>query len=183
MQKIFLAALISFPLAGFAQQGKQLRLSLQQALDTGLQNRYDIRAAGYNIALAENALGKSKKIWIPDVNASGNIRYNTQLQATYIPKGFIGLTEPDLLAFGAKNETVFGLDLTETIYKPGLHTDIKIAENELALQREKDKAAAIGVKDQSAASYFNVLLKTLQYRIDGEDESSYGQYFELSEGR
>lgn len=165
------------------QAPDHLRISLQDALDVGLKNRYDIRAEAYTVSLAENAIAKKKKEWIPTISGTGDIHYNTQLQATYIPAGFVGLTKPELLALGAKNTTVFGLELDQTIYKPGIATDIKIAQNDLALQKEKNRQTAIDIKLRIAEAYLDVLLKELQYTIAANDESRFRDYEELARGK
>lgn len=88
---IFLFHLIlCVPFIGMAQTQTY---SLEQAMEAGIQNRFDIQSREYNVYLAENQIQKSKKAWIPNVEAEGNIQYNTQLSPTYVPKGFAGFDE------------------------------------------------------------------------------------------
>jgi outer membrane protein len=183
MKKSTLLILILASTHANAQTGDHLRLSLQDALDIGLKNRYDIRAEAYTVSLAENTIAKKKKEWIPTISGTGDIHYNAQLQATYIPAGFVGLTKPELLALGAKNTTVFGLELDQTIYRPGITTDIKIAQNDLAWQKEKNRQTAIDIKLRIAEAYLDVLLKELQYTIAANDESRFRDYAELARGK
>ena len=58
MKKIIFALALFLPVAMIAQTGSTITISLQQALDMGLQNRYDIRANQYNVTIAANAIGK-----------------------------------------------------------------------------------------------------------------------------
>jgi outer membrane protein len=183
MKKSTLLILILASTYANAQTGDHFLLSLQDALDIGLKNRYDIRAEAYTVSLAENTIAKKKKEWIPTISGTGDIHYNAQLQATYIPAGFIGLTKPELLALGAKNTTVFGLELDQTIYRPGITTDIKIAQNDLAWQKEKNRQTAIDIKLRIAEAYLDVLLKELQYTIAANDESRFRDYTELARGK
>ena len=62
MKKVILIILSVVSVSVYAQQaGNNLTLSLQQAVDLGLKNRYDIQAHKYNLAIAYNKISKSKK--------------------------------------------------------------------------------------------------------------------------
>jgi outer membrane protein TolC len=183
MKRLILLACLGATVSVHAQTRTPITLSLRQAIDTGLKNRYDVQADQYNIGMAENDISKSKKAWIPDIHAEGNVQYNAQIQPTYVPKGFIGLTEPEMLAFGAKNATVFGLTLDQPVFRPGIRTDVKIAKASLALQKEKVRGNDIGIKNVIATAYLDVLLKDLQYRIALDDEHRFKAYEELAAGK
>ncbi|OQP64431.1 hypothetical protein A3860_20905 [Niastella vici] len=183
MKKIFLLLITAMATAAFAQTNNSLSLSLQQAISTGLKNRYDIQASQYDVSLAQNAISKNRQEWLPEINASGNMRYNTQLQATMIPAGFGGFDKAQLLALGAKNVTIFGLDLVQPIYKPALTSDIKIAQNNLDLQKEKNREQEINIKQQISEAYLNVLLNQLQLRTATGIEKRYEDYYELASGK
>jgi outer membrane protein TolC len=174
-----LFALIS--VSAMAQTENKLSLSLHQAKELGLKNRYDQQANQYNVLVAKNGIEKTKNEWLPDLNASGNIRYNTQLQSTLLPAGFNGSTEPKLIAFGAKNVTVFGLDLTQTIYNPSITMDKQIAKNKVAYEQEKNKGNEINIKMQISQSYLNVQLKALQLKITQDNENRYADYYGVAQ--
>ena len=71
-----------------------------------LKNRFDAQANKINVDLANNTVEKSKKEWLPDINATGDIRYNTQLQTMVFPDGF-GNGVNTVIAMGTKNNTLF----------------------------------------------------------------------------
>lgn len=183
MKRFLFLLLSGFALPATAQNSPTINVSLQQAINMGLANRYDMQANKYNITLADNTLQKSKKEWLPDIGADGNIRYNTQLQATFIPPGFGGLDKAELLALGAKNATVLGMALQQPVLQPTLNTDIKIARNNLALQKEKNRSDEINIKIQIATAYYNVLLKALQQHIATQDEQRFHEYYTLAAGK
>lgn len=183
MKNIILCALLSLPLTIHAQMSQQRSLSLQQAMQLGLKNRFDLKAEQYNIDLSENQASLDKKAWIPDVHAEGSVQYNTNLQPTYVPAGFAGFTEPEMLSFGAKQQSVFGLALEQPIFKPGINTNVKIAKAQLSLQQEKLRGLEIAVKSAIATAYLNVLLKKLQSRIAWDEEQRYAEYQILAKGR
>jgi outer membrane protein len=183
MKKIIIIALALLSFQGYAQQAPtNLEVSLQEAIDLGLKNRFDVQADKYNLIMADNEIGKSKKEWIPEISASGNMRYSPQMQATYIPAGYFG-NEAGLVALGAKSTSVFGLDLNQTIYKPGINSDIKIAKNELQIEKERNRQSENTIKEQIAYAYLSVVLRELQSTIAAADEQRYKEYEQVAEGK
>lgn len=158
-------------------------LSLEQAIDKGLHNRFDRKADAYNIDLADNKIQQQKKAWIPDIHAEGNAQYNTDLKPTVVPGEFVGEEDPSLLALGSKSTTEFGLSLEQPVFKPGINTDVKIAKAQRTLEREKHHGTKINIKEQVAQTYLNVLLKRLQYHIAQKEERRYQQYKTLVKGK
>ena len=183
MKKIIIIVLALLSFQGYAQQAtSDLKVSLQEAIDLGLKNRYDVQADKYNLMMADNEIGKSKKEWIPEISGSGNVRYSPQLQATYIPAGFFG-NEAGLVALGANSSSVFGLDLNQTIYKPGINSDIKIAKNNLQIEQERNRQSENTIKEQIAYAYLSVVLRELQSDIAAADEQRYKEYAQVAEGK
>jgi outer membrane protein TolC len=183
MKKVVIILLALLSLRGYAQQSVgELKVSLQEAIDLGLNNRYDVQADKYNLAIADNEIGKSKKEWIPEISGAGNMRYSPQIQATYIPAGYFGI-EAGLGALGAKATNVFGLDLNQTIYKPGINADIKIAKNNLRLEKERNRQSENNVKEKIAYAYLGVVLRELQSNIAAADEQRYKEYEQVADGK
>jgi outer membrane protein TolC len=178
---IVLASSLSF--SGYSQSStSELKVSLQEAIDLGLKNRYDIQSDRYNLEIAENEIAKSKKEWVPEITGVGNIRYSPQIQATFIPGGFLN-NEAALVALGAKSTTALGLDLNQTVYKPGISSDVKIAKNQLESEKQRNKQNENTIKEQIAQAYLNVVLKELQSKIAGDDEQRYKDYAQVAEGK
>jgi len=173
------ALLLLGPLA----QAQTTTLSLEQAVETGLKNRYDVQADRYDLDLAANSVNKAKKEWIPELSGNGNIRYNSQIQNQLIPAGFAGLPEPLLVGLGAKNISVFGLDLSQPIYRPGITTDVKVARNNLEIQKERNRQDENAIRQKITESYLNVLLRELQWKIAANNEQRYSEYLGVAEGK
>ena len=164
-------------------QTDTIKISLKQAIEIGQQNRYDIQSNKYTISISENAVNRSKKEWIPEVTGSGNVRYNSQMQVRILPAGMLGNTEPKAFSMDTKTNSVYSLDLTQIIYKPGIVTDIKIAKNNFELEKEKDRQFEINTKIAITESYLNILLKKLQWKVANDNESRYNEYMHVAEGK
>jgi outer membrane protein len=178
-----LSVLLAIACSAYSQINHKIIVTLKEAMNIGVKNRYDMQANQYNIDLAENDILKSKKAWIPDIKAQGHIQYNTQLQSTLVPGGFLGSSKPQLLAMGAKNASIFGLSLEQPIFQPDIKSNIQLAKNRQALSQEKARQSEIQIKTQIATAYFNVLLKRLQSQIASIEENRYREYMELAQGK
>ncbi|WP_232325901.1 TolC family protein [Spirosoma montaniterrae] len=185
VQRIFSIAggwLMGLWLAAAGPANAQTRLSLNDAIALGLANRYDARANTIDVSLAENTVQQRRNDWIPDLNLSGNLRYNTQLQKTVLPAGAFGNTEPQTVAFGTRNNTALSLDLTQPLYRPDLKTDRQIAANTVALEKEKLSQRQTNLKVQIAEAYLNVLLRELQQTTARAEADRYQTYLTIAEG-
>lgn len=183
MKKITYILIIAAICCNLSAQNDTLKLSLDQAIKLGMNNRFDVKGNRINNTLAMNRLLKTKKELLPDISASGVLNYHGQLQPSIIPAGYLGFTEPMKIAIGMKNNTSLALDLNYTIYKPGLYTDIKIASNNLMLEEERNNKSDINIKIEIAEAYDNILLKKLQFEIAGKNEKRYKEYYELTKGK
>jgi outer membrane protein len=185
MKKIIYLLVISVFCCTITAQPKTdtLKLSLNQAIELGLNNRFDAKSGAMNIDMAKNKVLASKKELLPDISANGKITYNDHVEPTIVSPGMLGFTEAQKIALGMKNNTVFSLDLNYTIYKPGLYTDIKIASNNLELEKEKNNKSDNDIKVEIAKVYDNVLLKSLQYEIARRNENRYKEYYNLASGK
>src|SRR5690625_2828181 len=183
MKKVILIVIMGLSITAQAQTEQTLKISLQQAMEIGLHNRFDVKAKQYNIDLSKNNINKSKKAWIPQISAEGNVQYNTQIRATPVPKDFPGFEDVGTIALGAKNVTTFGLSLEQPLFQPGIHADIKVDKARYRGQQEKFRGEKIKIKEQIATAYLNVILKRLQYKIAREEEKRFGKYKNLMQGK
>jgi len=183
MKKIIYLLVLSAFCSTIAAQTDTIKLSLDRAIQLGLNNRFDAKEGTLNIDIAKNKLVKSKKELLPDISANGKITYNGQVEPTIVSAGILGFTEPQKIALGMKNNTAFALDLNFTVYKPGLYTDIRMASNNLDLEKEKNNKTDIDIKVKVSEAYDNVLLKSLQYQIAQKNENRYKEYYDLAKGK
>lgn len=151
----------------------QQRLSLSEAMEQAVKNRYDARANRLDVELAENAVSKSRNEWIPEITAGGEILYNSQLQTMIFAEG-------ETSKMGTKNLTALSLELSQPIFKPGLSTDIKIKKAALSVQKEVLREKDNDIRLYVAQAYLNVILREQQLLLTRESAERYQSYFELA---
>jgi outer membrane protein len=163
----YIIALLSLSFLGNAQQ-ERLKLSLQDAINLGLKNRIELQTQRLNIRLSENTLKQNQNQWLPTLEGSGNIRYNTQLQESVLPEGaFGGATGSGSvrIPFGTKVNTTFSIDASQNLFKPSVNQDVKIAKKNIELENEVINQTSSQIKLSIAEAYYAVLLRQEEIRI------------------
>ncbi len=160
-----------------------LTLSLKQAQTLGIERRFDLKAKLQETEILQQEIIQKQQNLLPDVKATANIMYHPQVQSTLIPAGFGGLSEPAVLALGAKSISVFSLEVKHTLYNPSLKTEIKIAETIKLKEEEAHREEILHVKKQITEAYLNVLLRKLQQQIAVFQEQRLQEYVDLMEGK
>jgi outer membrane protein len=155
-------------------------LSLNDALEYAVKNRFDAQANTIDVALAGNAIRKSQNEWLPKISANGELLYNTKLQTMVFDQGNGNITE---FQTGTKNQSTLSLELSQTIYKPGLTSNIKINKAEQFVQNEKLKEKENSIKMTVTETYLNVILKEQQLKLSHENTERFKAYFDIAKDR
>lgn len=179
---LYIFLILTLRNTAFAQT-EAFSLSLKQAVELGLKNRNDIKSGKYDVLISENAVKQSKNGWIPEIEGSADIRYNTELSKTIVPAGVLGNSEPMAFSLETKTNSVYALNLTQPLYKADLINDTRIAKNNLAIEKERRIQAETAIILSITQSYLNVLLKELQYKLAKENESRYDAYLHIATGK
>lgn len=154
----------------------QQKLSLANAMGYATKNRYDAQANKIDIDLAENAVTKSRNEWLPEITANGEVLYNAKLQTMIFDTG-------EEFQMGTKNLTTLGLELNQTIYKPGLSADIKINKAALLVQKEVLRENESNIQLYVVEAYLNVILREQQLKLTEESADRYESYFDLAKDK
>lgn len=184
MKKILPIILIITSAFCYAQSpGNKFRISRTEAINMGLKNRYDIKAKQFDINITAAKIKQARNNWLPEINGQGNLKYSPQLQNSIIPGGFLpGFNEAQLLPLTVKNEGVFGLSLNQPVFNADLRNDVKLAQNHLAMEQEKNRAEEISIMLQISQSYLNVQLRELQQRVASDIAARNSEYAQIAEG-
>ncbi len=93
------------------------KLTIDDAIKIGLENRLELKTQALQIRLTESENQKIKAKWLPQVTAGADVRVNTQLQTSILPFDITGKNP------GASSEIQFGLPYSNTL---GLQAEQKI---------------------------------------------------------
>ncbi len=155
---------------GFAQQAETLELSLQKAMDMGLQNRLDLKNQHLQMAIADNETKKLTTKNLPQITGTADFRYWTTLQTNILPGSAFATPQfpnpPDrAVKFGLPYNNNFSLNLKQNIYDPGNHMDRQISKVGSESQKMALEQSAIDVKLLIAQAYCDVLLNQEKYAM------------------
>jgi outer membrane protein TolC len=181
--KIFFLGLLTTLGLHVACAQEPLQLSMQQAKELALKNRFDVKANRYDVEIAAKEIKVKKQAFVPDLRITGNVSYHPQIQSVLVPPGFGGASEPTMLALGAKSISVYGLELNQPLLDAGLGTDIKLARNSAGWEAERNRGKEIEIKQRVSEAYLNVLLRDLQRQIATKEASRYSEYYALAKGK
>jgi outer membrane protein TolC len=151
-------------------------LTLPEAIELGLKNRSELKSQALQLQLDQQQDAKIKASWLPQLSATGDIRYNAILQKSVLPIGEFGLPgiSPDAtttVAFGVPFNTSVGLDATQKIFDPNKNIDKKInanvVENQLITLDKQKKDIRYAITE----AYYNVLLQKEKVKLAEESVS------------
>jgi outer membrane protein len=83
--KIFFLGLLTTLGLHVACAQEPLQLSLQQAKELALKNRFDVKANRYDVEIAAKEIKTKKQAFVPDLRITGNVSYHPQIQAVLVP--------------------------------------------------------------------------------------------------
>lgn len=151
------------------------KYSLRQCLDFALNNSYSLHKAKLDISGADYQIQEGKSEVLPQINATGSMDHSLVLSTTMLPGEIIGQPGMQIpVQMGAKNVLDFGVHVEQVVFAPALFTGIKIARNNLELE----KLRAIMTKEEIifnvSNAYYDILnnmqeLDNINYMISMQD--------------
>jgi outer membrane protein len=146
-------------------QSNNISMSLEDAIQYGLKNRYDMQSNDVQLDISKNEWNKNKYQWLPSLNGIGNIRYNTQLPTTVLPAGAFGNPDPSNVQFGTRNNTTLAIDFEQTIIKPTIFSDTKLGRNQYNQQQVRSEQKSKDIRKLISLAYYDALLKKRQWEL------------------
>jgi outer membrane protein TolC len=130
MKKLLAVALL---LGGASGVARAQTFTLAEALKIGLENRLELKSQALQVQLAQTENQKVVAKWLPQVSASADLRWNTQLQTTILPFDLSG-NNP-----GGTTAARFGLPFNNTV---GVQLDQKVLDANQGLDRKINNVQA-----------------------------------------
>jgi outer membrane protein TolC len=180
---IIITCIICVPFS-FAQSNST-SLSLEDAIQRSLVNRYDLKIQKVNTLIAENEVSKVNTRSLPQLTSDLDFRYNSQLQTNIIPGGFFGSPNaPDKeVQFGTKYNTLWGFNLNQTSFNPTNISDRKIAAVQTEYQRQNEKLTEIVIKEEVTEAYFTALLWKEKIALSSENVKRAEEVYQVTKNQ
>lgn len=156
-------------ITSFAQTDTSIQLSLKQAIDLGLAQRFDIKNQELAVQISESNRQKTLSKNLPQVNASIDFRYNAILATNLLPPGFNGNADYTPVKFGTPYNTLTSITATQNIFNATVSGDkmVNVAQQEYdQVSLEKYK---IDAKSAITQAYYQVLLNQEQIKLTTEN--------------
>ena len=158
---LFLQLLI-IPGLLLAQQ-ETLEISLQKAMDLGIQNRLDLKNQQLQMEIAQNETKKLGSKNLPQITGTADFRYWTTLQTNILPGSALATPafpypQDRVIQFGLPYNNNIGVNLKQNIYDPSNQADRKISRVNTETQKLLLEESVTNIKLVIAQAYCNVLL-------------------------
>ncbi|AXE16685.1 transporter [Runella rosea] len=98
------------------QMASAQRLTLNDAIKMALENRWELKNQQLQVQLAEGENDKLKAKWLPQVNASADMRWNTQLQTSVFKNAPFANGQDVKLVLGVPFNNNLGLSAEQKVY-------------------------------------------------------------------
>jgi len=141
-------------------QGNQASLSLNDAIQRAITNRYDLKIQKVNTKITEKQLSEVSTRSLPQISSDLDVRVNSQLQTNVLPGSLFGPANAGdkAVQFGTKYNTLWGFNLNQQVFNPVNLSDRKIANIQSEYQRQNEKLTEINIKQDVTEAYFTALL-------------------------
>lgn len=134
-------------------------LTLDEAIQQGLEQRNEIKNAALNIELAERENTKLRGQWLPQLSGTADLRWNTQLQTTILPFDITG-RKPDgrtEIKFGLPFNNNLGLNAEQKILNPQSRYSRQLNDTRVESERTTAEQQRISIRQEITEAYYQVV--------------------------
>lgn len=149
----FLLGIGLLPMAVNAQ-----KLSLDDALKMAIDNRLELKNQQLQLRIAEGEEAKLRAKWLPQVNASADMRWNTQLQTSVFKNAPFANGQDVKLVLGVPFNNNVGLSAEQKVYDAATKYDRLINTETVEGQKITLEKQKIDIKQAVTEAYYAVLL-------------------------
>jgi outer membrane protein len=165
-------------------QNNQTILSLNDAIQRALLNRYDLKIQKTNTQISEKQLSEVDTRSLPQISSDLDVRYNSQLQTNVLPGSFFGPNASDkTVQFGTAYNTLWGFNLNQQIFNPANLSDRKIATIQSEYQKQNETLTAINIKQDVTEAYFAALLWKEKADLSAENVKRAQEVYQVTQNQ
>ena len=118
------------------------KITLEEATRRAIDHRQELKTQALQIRIAAAQNDRLRAGWLPQVSASADLRWNTQLQTNILPIGEFGIPG---IPPGATREVAFGTHFNNLL---GIQADQKIYDGHRKIDRALNDAATESEQNQ-----------------------------------
>jgi len=166
MKKIIVGVVIytTFYLQSFTVFAQ--KITLNEAILKGIENRIELKTQALNIQIASSENVKIKAKWLPQVSASGDVRWNTQLQTTILPFALPGSNESQtIVKFGRPFNNTLALQADQKVYDASNKIDRLINDTQTEALKNILEQLKINLKQSITEAYFSAVFNKEKLRL------------------
>lgn len=180
MTRIILSAILCFQLsAGFSQS-----LSLEQAIQRGIENRIELKSQNLNVQIASAENEKLKAKWLPQVSGNADLRWNTQLQTTILPFALPGSGETQTeIRLGRPFNNTFILQADQKIYDANRKVDHQVNNTQVEVQKNTMEQIRTNLRQAISEAYYNCVFAKERLNLSVLALQRATAYFEVGQAR
>lgn len=137
----------------------QQTLHLEEAIRIGLANRIELKNQALQIQLISGENEKLKAKWLPQINGSADMRWNTQLQTTVLPFDISG-QNPDgtsTVKLGLPFTNSLGIQAEQKLFDANKKIERQLITAQTENQQLTLEQQQIAVRKAITEAYFGVL--------------------------
>ncbi len=133
------------------------RLTFDDALKAALENRWELKNQQLQIQLAEGENDKLRAKWLPQINASADMRWNTQLQTSVFKNAPFANGQDVKLVLGVPFNNNVGLSAEQKVYDAATKYDRQLNQTPVRSQEITLEKQKMDVKLAVIESYYAAL--------------------------
>lgn len=132
-------------------------LTLDEALQLGQANRVELKARQLQVAIARAEETKRRARWLPQVSASADLRWNTQLQTSVFKDAPFANGEDVVVKFGVPFNNLLGIQADQAIYNAPLRLERQL--NQLGVDSEQAslEKQQLDIRQQITDAYYQAV--------------------------
>ena len=182
MKKVIFGVIIytTFCLQGFAVFAQ--KISLNEAIQKGIENRIELKTQALNIQIANSENDKIKAKWLPQVSASGDVRWNTRLQTPFLHFALPGSTESQTtVQLGRPFNNTFALQAEQKVYDANKKIDRDVNNTQTEAQKNTLEQQKINLKQTITEAYFSAVFNKEKLKLSEIALQRANAYFDAAQ--
>lgn len=180
MTRAILSIILCFPLSVVFSQS----LTLEQAVQRGLENRIELKSQNLNVQIASTENEKVKARWLPQVSGSADLRWNTQLQTTVLPFALPGSGESQTeIKLGRPFNNTFILQAEQKVYDANRKIDRAVNDTQVEAQKNNLAQIRINLRQAITEAYYNGVFAKERLNLSALALQRANSYFEVGQAR